>query len=52
MEKKNYLQVYLEECEYRMKKTKMTNFIKVELDSESGSESDTELDAKLESDSE
>ena len=52
MEKKNYLQVYLEECEYRMKKTKMTNFIKVELDSESGSESDTELEAKLESDSE
>ena len=50
MEKKNYLQVYLEECEYRMKKTKMTNFIKVELDSESGSES--ELEAKLESDSE
>ena len=52
MEKKNYLQVYLEECKYRMKKTKMTNFIKVELDSESGSESDTELEAKLESDSE
>ena len=52
MEKKNYPQVYLEECKYRMKKTKMTNFIKVELDSESGSESDTELEAKLESDSE
>ena len=27
MEKKNYLQVYLEECKYRMKKTKMTKFI-------------------------
>ena len=44
MEKKNYLQVYLEECKYRMKKTKMTNFIKVDLESES--------EAKLESDSE
>ena len=52
MEKKNYLQVYLEECKYRMKKTKMTNFIKLELESESESESDIELEAKLESDSE
>ena len=32
MEKKNYPQVYLEECKYRMKKTKMTNFIKAELE--------------------
>ena len=48
MEKKNYLQVYLEERKYRMKKTKMTNFIKLELESES----DIELEAKLESDSE
>ena len=52
MEKKNYLQVYLEECKYRMKKTKMTNFIKVDLESESESESGIELEAKLESDSE
>ena len=29
MEKKNYPQVYLEECKYRMKKTKMTKFIEV-----------------------
>ena len=44
MEKKNYPQVYLEECKYRMKKTKMTNFINVELESESEPEleSDTE----------
>ena len=44
MEKKNYLQVYLEECKYKTKKTKMTNFMKTELKSESGSEleSDTE----------
>ena len=52
MEKKNYPQVYLEECKWRMKKTKMTNFIKVELESESESESNIELVAKLEPDAE
>ena len=35
MEKKNYPQVYLEECKYRMKKTKMTKFIGAKLESES-----------------
>ena len=40
MEKKNYPQVYLEECKYRMKKTKMTKFIEAELESESESEYD------------
>ena len=48
MEKKNYLQVYLEECKYRMKKTKMTNFVKAELESESESESELESDIELE----
>ena len=56
MEKKNYPQVYLEECKYRMKKTKMTKFIEAELKSESESEleSDIELELKseLESDTE
>ena len=33
MEKKNYPQVYLEECKYKIKKIKMTNFIKAELES-------------------
>ena len=49
MEKKNYLQVYLEECKYRMKKTKMTKFIEAELKSESESEleSDIELESKF-----
>ena len=42
MEKKNYRQVYLEECEYKIKKTKMTNFIKFELESELESEPDIE----------
>ena len=34
MEKTNYLQVYLEECKYRIKKTKMTKFIEARLESE------------------
>ena len=55
MEKKNYPQVYLEECKYKVKKIQMSKFINAELksDSESNSEaelkSDTELMAKLES---
>ena len=53
MEKKNYPQVYLEKCKYRMKKTRMTKFVETKLKSESESElkSDTELEAKLKSDS-
>ena len=53
MEKKNYPQVYLEECKYKSKKIKITKFIITELQSESESEleSDAELEAKLESDS-
>ena len=35
--KKNYLQLYLEECKYKGKKTKMMKFIEAELESESGS---------------
>ena len=35
MEKKNYPLVYLEECKYRTKKTKMTKFIGAKLESES-----------------
>ena len=46
MEKKNYPQVYLEECKYKMKKIKMIKFIEDELksESESGLESDFELE--------
>ena len=53
MEKKNYPQVYLEECKYRMKKTKTPKFISTELESDSKSEleSDAAVEAKLESDS-
>ena len=56
MEKKNYPQVYLEERKYRMKKTKMTNFIQAELESESELELESdiklELKSELESDTE
>ena len=56
---KNYPQVYLEECKYRVKKIQMSKFISTELNSDSDSESDseaeskfgTELMAKLKSDS-
>ena len=44
MEKKNYPQVYLEECKYKMKKTKMTKFTNTELESKSESEFDIKLE--------
>ena len=49
--KENYLQVFLEEWKYRIKKTKMNKFMNTQLesDSESESKSDAELIAKLES---
>ena len=47
MEKKNYLQVYLVGCKHRMKKRKMSNFMKFKLESESESESDIELELSL-----
>ena len=52
MEKKNYLQVYLEECRYRMKKTKMTKFIEAELELESESELESVIELELKSESE
>ena len=48
MKNKNYLQVYLREWKYRMKKTKMTKFKEAELESESESESELEFDNELE----
>ena len=50
MEEKNYPQVYLEECKYKIKKTKMTKFINTELESEL--ESETKLGSKSELESE
>ena len=55
IDKKNYPQVYLEECKYRVKKIQMSRFISAKLKSDSESESeaesksDTELIAKLKS---
>ena len=47
--KKNYRQVYLEECKYRVKKIQMSRFINSELDSDSDSKAEsksyTELNA-------
>ena len=42
---KNYPQVYLEECKYRIKKTQMPKFIKNELKSDSDLDSDLDLDS-------
>ena len=49
MEKKNFPQVYVEGCKYKIKKMQMSRFINTELDSDS--ESYAELMAKLKSDS-
>ena len=49
MEKKNHLQFYLEECKYRMKKTKMTKFIEPALESESESELESDIELELKS---
>ena len=57
MDKKNYPQVYLEECKYRVKKMQTSRFINAELESDSDSKldseskSDTKLMEKLKSDS-
>ena len=42
MNKKNYPQVYLEECKYKIKKIQTPRFINVELDSDSNSVAEAE----------
>ena len=51
--KKNYPQVYLEECKYKIKKIQISRFINAELDldSKSDSESDDELKSDSDNDS-
>ena len=44
MNKKNYLQVYLEECKYKIKKMQTPRFINTELDTDS--EPDLETDSE------
>ena len=53
IDKKNHPQLYLEECRYRIKKTQIPKFIKIEIKSDSDSDLDLDLDdnkliAKLE----
>ena len=54
---KNYPQVYLEKCKYKVRKIRMSRLINAELESnsesasEAESKSETELMAKLESNS-
>ena len=45
--KKIHLQVYLEECKYRIKKTQIPKFIKNELKSDPESDSESDSDDKL-----
>ena len=47
IEKKNYPQVYLEECKYKVKKIQMSRFINAELDSNSDSESELKCNPEL-----
>ena len=42
MDKKNYPQLYLQECRYKIQKKKMTRFIDVELDLDGSDDSDSE----------
>ena len=44
MNKKDYPQVYLEECKYKVKKINTPRFINIELELKSDSESDVETD--------
>ena len=45
MNKKNYPQVYLEECNYKVKKIHTPKFINTELESDSESDAETDLES-------
>ena len=47
MENENYLQIFLEECKYKIKKAKISKLTNTELESESQSESEPKSDAEL-----
>ena len=51
IDKKNYPQVYLEECKYKIKKIQMSTFINTELGSDSESDSDDKLKSDFDNDS-
>ena len=46
IDKKNYPQVYLEECKYKLKKIQMSRFINTELKSDPESDLDSDLEKK------
>ena len=46
MNKKNYPQVYLEECKYKIKKIQMPRFITTELESDSDPEAEAEAESE------
>ena len=52
IDKRNHPQVYLEECKYRIQKTKMSRFIKTELKSDSNSNSELDSEEELTFDAE
>ena len=45
--KKNYPQVYLEECKYILKKIRTPRFINIELESDSEPDVETDLDSNI-----
>ena len=49
-DEKNHLQVYLEQCKYRVKKIQISRFINAELKSYSESEPDSEVESKSDAD--
>ena len=51
MDRKYFLQVYLEECKYKIKKIQMSRFINAELDSDSDSHDDNDSDNDSDDDS-
>ena len=44
MNKKNYPQVYVEECKYKVKKIHTPRFINIELETDSESDVETDLE--------
>ena len=46
MNKRNYPQVYLEECKHKIKKIQMSRFINTELELDSDSDLDSESDSE------
>ena len=45
MNKKNYPQVYLEECKYKVKKIHTPRFINIELETNSEPDAETDLES-------